>query len=283
MDSLATRIPVLVLAGFLASTAYVARIALAGEPLKSEQIPSDAGVWPGLPGARLLAPDGPTTAPRSSLDRSAGAPVAARYDDIVALNGGSVRLCTGVLISPTMVLTARHCQSASEVRIGAVASKPAASVHVQRRIPSPSADVAVLELTTPVAVTPRAWLQKVPTNTMLGQIVGYGAISATDMATAGIRRFGYVSVDDPACNGSRPKRYGCQANTDWILPATAGGDTCPGDSGGPLLVPENGEWVLAAITSRAVLGGKALCGQGGVYVRIGALRKWLSTVLKQRE
>ncbi len=52
-----------------------------------------------------------------------------------------------------------------------------------------------------------------------------------------------------------------------------GKDTCTGDSGGPLMVPDGSGWVLAGITSFG--DGCAQANSPGVYTRVSVFRDWI--------
>lgn len=55
-----------------------------------------------------------------------------------------------------------------------------------------------------------------------------------------------------------------------------------GDSGGPFFVQHaNRRWLLAGVTSRGTDLALAMCGDGGLYVRVDAYAQWIGAALKQ--
>jgi hypothetical protein len=98
----------------------------------------------------------------------------------------------------------------------------------------------------------------------------------------GTKRYVDLAVASADCTGSvgqqsRAERYGCIEGREMVaMDAVFTGaeappaarrlkkDTCPGDSGGPLLLDHAGTYLLVATTSRAVKGWGD-CGDGGIY------------------
>lgn len=204
----------------------------------------------------------------------------------VSLNSsGSACVCTGSLISPDVVITARHCLfscqrgrenqpiQVREVRIGSH-SQNGEVYKVKAQAEHPSADIAILVLEKPVPPSV-ARPVKIATPDQIrsayrGRIVGFGV---TETGQSGIKMMGDVPFIRTECQAGE---FGCRGNE-----MVAGGgetDTCLGDSGGPIFIPVGDQYVLAGVTSRAIARSGTInirgqdypCGFGGIYVNVPA-------------
>ena len=221
---------------------------------------------------------------RNDIGLSGAASFAANpaFSGVVSLSG-----CTGVLIAPTTVLSARHCSPSvgGTVRFGTNRSAPTFSTSIQSVLypvggnpNSPlldGGDVAILRLNTVVPsniATPFALTDA--TTALTGfQVVtlGYGGsgLGSTGVTGSdGIRRGGTNVLD----------RYGAAVNTGsniansanifstdfdnptgtsntlgWLGSVATATDfeatTAGGDSGGPLLFDNGGVWTLMGVLS----------------------------------
>lgn len=204
------------------------------------------------------------------------------FAGVVALSG-----CTGVLIAPTTVLSARHCAPSvgDAVRFGTNRSSPTFSSSIQSVFypgggtPSSSllngGDLAILSLSSVVPgsiATPFALTAATTELTGFSVVtIGYGGIgvgSTGATASDGIRRGGTNVLD----------RYGAAVNTASNLSGTSNifstdfdnpagtsntlgwlgsqatatsfeATTAGGDSGGPLLFDNGGVWTLMGVLS----------------------------------
>jgi V8-like Glu-specific endopeptidase len=176
--------------------------------------------------------------------------------EIYILNADqSIALCSGTLVTPLAVLTAGHC-----LAFGAIAATvlvfpdgvtpiqhPAAtaSVHPNFSIAQAAyADVALIALETPVTdVAPIPLIAKAPRAGLKGTIIGYGLDGG---AGAEVKRMGTVKIRRCPRAIRRVGIFPGQLSTSvcW-KPKHNGNDTCPGDSGGPLLV----KGAVAGVTS----------------------------------
>ena len=177
-------------------------------------------------------------------------------------NGASI--CTAVLVSPQVLLTAAHCvdpafRGASTVTVRATNRANIAGLMQSDMIdvtvitrhpmwnptdPASDFDLAGLKLATASSVSPLPLLRALPANP-LGQslrVVGYGRTSVNDAASSGTRRTVTVPI-----TGTTP------ATLEYGTDGVAG--ICAGDSGGPSFLGG----ALAGVHSRSE---GANCGVG---------------------
>lgn len=222
-----------------------------------------------------------------------------RLSDVVgiAAAGSSVVSCTGTLVAPDRVVTARHCACdgiSGRIMVGAEASEgvwhdvvggPDTIGDICGPIGSASnPDLAVLHLATPVAgVMPRAFATATEIDgARFYTVAGFGYTETfifgrkheTDVPSA----TNDCSRDIPAWGTTEARAFGCIPGEEIVAGrAGLGRDTCNGDSGGPLFVLPAGmqgeaSLKLAGVTSRATdnssPNGPLVCGDGGIYVRL---------------
>lgn len=205
--------------------------------------------------------------------------------------------CTGTLIAPNVVVTACHCsESATHVHFGNDVTKKGAVVGVSKAVRHPGYeksqeerdDLLVLVLEKKSTVAPRVIADSASIDAATdGRAVGFGNVDSTGSIGYGIKRMVDIPIASNACRGTvkgkgtDAKVYGCNRNVELVAgkPMLAK-DSCSGDSGGPLYIPEGKNWLLAGATSRATTSAIRTCGDGGIYLRLDKYREWIEDMTK---
>lgn len=212
---------------------------------------------------------------------------AGKWPDVAAVMIGGQPQCTGVLIAPTVALTAGHCNDPllGSILVGTTSlSRPTEgeALGVVRRIEHPSsfdtADLTVLVLERASRFPPRAiatgWARFDIADGARAAIAGYGAIDRDATEYVNGLREAETTITDADCT----RQPGCNASVAPGGELGAGGmgvDACPGDSGGPLyLLTKYGAFV-AGITSRSYDDASYPCTDGGIYARPDKVIDWI--------
>ncbi|MBV9076080.1 MAG: trypsin-like serine protease [Methylobacteriaceae bacterium] len=202
---------------------------------------------------------------------------------VLSSKGG---VCSGVVLAPTVVLTAGHCAAGDlEHRVHfrsetgePVLLEPAArlvhpgydpgAVAGRRR----SIDLALVRLREPLPArfVPTTLAAAAPARGEPLLLGGYGVSREGEGRSTGTWREAALAAIEP---------YGPSTILLWAAdPAKRGAGACTGDSGGPIV---RGDGAVAAVTTWAAGSGRARGGCGGVSqgVLVGPQRPWIDGVL----
>ncbi|MGF6770540.1 secreted trypsin-like serine protease [Paraburkholderia sp. GAS199] len=213
--------------------------------------------------------------------------------------------CSGVLKHGNCVLTAAHCACKSIIGVYAVGPKSKMTLLqlASEAIPMcgckkdtypPSLpDVAIMKLKNTDGLAPAAKIASSSAidGALTGLFVfGYGEsdIGARSMSTVGTRRYGGALTvatsrrDKNVGTKTDHEYYGCNKGTD-IVAFSSRYDQCEGDSGGPLFDGQKANSKVLALAVRQVSdhdGETAICGSGGIYVRLdGEVGEWIQKTM----
>lgn len=203
--------------------------------------------------------------------------------------------CTGVLISPTIVMTAGHCIGPDVQGVildtNSLVGEPldqAEIIQAVRVVEYPnwdfSYDIAFLELEEPSRVEPMILAHGCVRERFIADnasvtIVGYGATDEQGFQYPDDMMEADSIITDHDCS---ELARGCQPSVQPDGELGAGGmgiDSCFGDSGGPLyLRTESGDFVVG-LTSRGYANNSLPCSQGGIYVRLDSqtVHDWIES------
>lgn len=180
---------------------------------------------------------------------------------VVIVSASGPGICTGSLISPTVVLTAAHCAGSGQTVLYGNRSRQAARrVAVRESVRHPkfsrdpiTHDLGLLRLAHPVRagvvpVAGRAEAWSLLRRGAQATILGWGRIN-DDVQRPDIVHEAQIRLDAVGIVGTH------------IAIRAADGGPCGGDSGGPLLMKAaDGQWVLLGVAS--ITDGN-LCRKGG--------------------
>ncbi len=237
----------------------------------------------------------------STVSRAGVAPVIGghvadnkKWPDAAAIMFGNQQGCTGILLAPTLVITAAHCNDPRDpptaVLLGANnLQRPgdgelitAKSVTSYPNWQNGGVDIALIVLDRASTIAPRTiatgWAAADIQNGAQLAVVGWGATDANASVYPDDQMEAIITITDADCTGSA-----ASSCTTQIAPGGefgAGGmgvDTCPGDSGGPAYLLTSYGTFLAGTTDRGYDNARSYCEDGGIYERPDKFIEWIET------
>ena len=175
--------------------------------------------------------------------------------------------CGGTLISSTHVLTAAHCvyeKEASDIQVLLREHNTADSVtktadvteiinHPDWDRPTIDNDYAILRLAKPVTFTNKVAPACLPADTAatyageVATVTGWGRLILAGNQHTTLQEVDMTVTTKSACDNAY---YWRDITDNMICAAASGKSFCNGDSGGPLIAPENGRQALVKRSCR---------------------------------
>ncbi len=213
------------------------------------------------------------TQPSHAIVGSRSAPSEAIARAIVTVIGSRGNVCTGSLITPTIVLTAGHCiMPGTSYRVIDYTTKPPHLIVPQKVVSHPqfsmqamnahraTADVALLQLPSPVPGKSPATLGAPRIPIVPGAsftVAGIGATASNSDAGVGTVRAAGLTVT------GKPGTLQVRLVDPLTQNARAGIGACTGDSGAPVFEDQNGNSVIVGVVSWST-GANNSAGCGGL-------------------
>ncbi|KAM3956128.1 trypsin-4 [Aphomia sociella] len=215
--------------------------------------------------------------------------------------------CGGVLVSRRFVATAAHCVSRARPRdvsvwLGALdtaahSSRAATKLGVVQKILHPlfqfrmtqpdRYDIALLKLAKPITYMSHILPICLPDFDLelqgrSGVIAGWGKTDASNSHTGtNLLRSATVPIlsKEQCIKWHQSKQISVEIHSEMICAGHSDGhqDACLGDSGGPLIVMDNGRYYLAGITSAGF--GCGVDHQPGIYHNVKVTSNWIRGVI----
>jgi secreted trypsin-like serine protease len=180
---------------------------------------------------------------------------------------GSTDYCTATLVGKRTLLTVAHCivtgdqQNVNVGGVAYVASTAKVQMHPSYDPVNHDNDIALIALDQEPPIAPSVISRSAVSPGVQVTLVGFGS-TAESAQDWGVKRMASNTVREVA-------------STTFTIEGTGGGlgNTCYGDSGGPVFAVYGGKEVQIGVS----LGGASPCGTKSVATRVDAFAAWLTT------
>ena len=230
---------------------------------------------------------------KNPVEEVMGGKIIKNFPDCCAVGQESNYYCSGTLIHPRIVVTARHCRQITHVFAGwhdVLESHKGQTIPVAKKYfhTNQFIDLQILVLTkavqriSPRSIAPESKIGN-PTEAF---VAGFGYVHPIEDKRHGVKRLAKVPIQTIDCaDRTRARDLGCRVDVEIVaghlgLRMDEKG-TCEGDSGGPLYIkdPSRNNYYLLGVTSRATKGRKVgKCGDGCIYSRVDLHLDWIRDV-----
>ncbi len=214
-------------------------------------------------------------------DSIVGGTPTSQFPDCCAVGNDNGFFCSGTLIAPNVVVTARHCTNPTRVFLK---GRDITKLHlgevikVKEKHSHPDVDLQVLVLERDSTVKPRHIAQGAEAQGNTVTLVGFGTVDFDGTKGFGQKRKVTVPITSIGCGSAADEaNFGCLRGKEMV--AGHRGllrDSCRGDSGGPAYIRTSlGGHALIGVTSRGIENTEKVCGDGGIYVRVDQFVDWI--------
>lgn len=192
------------------------------------------------PASAIQHPTADQTSRVAQPDIIGGGDASETYSFMVSLSNG----CGGSLVAPQWIVTANHCGSASQGRIGSTNKNSGGEVgQIDRRITNPGTDLTLMHLAGAAKSAPVAMAERNPAPGTPARLIGWGCTSWPSC-----RNPSTLQEIDLSVLASSRCAAGGGGSGDVCISGDRTHSACHGDSGGPALIGSRGNWTLIGET-----------------------------------